>query len=113
MSLLNSKINSVEAEVHEVASQVQEVASQVSDIQTTVAGGNTVVSVIGNDANDATGFKLLDTQGNLRGISGTGDLQFETFSLSSTTKPFNFLDRHGSVPMATTQQADSGSCSTM
>jgi hypothetical protein len=84
MSLLNSKINSVEAEVLEVA-------SRVSDIQTTVPGGNTVVSVIGDDANDATGFKLLDTHGNLRGISGTGDLQFYAL----TTKPFNFLDRHG------------------
>ena len=69
MSLLNSKINSIEAEI-------QDVASQVSTIKTTVAGGNTVVSVAGGDANDSTGFRLLDTHGNLRAITGSDPYQF-------------------------------------
>ena len=63
MSLLNSKINSVEAEVQEVASQVQEVASRVTAIQLTAAGGNTVVRVIGDNSNSGLGFKLLDALG--------------------------------------------------
>ena len=69
MSLLNSKINSLEAEIGDVA-------SQVSAIRTTVAGGNAVVSVVGSDANDTRGFRLLDTNGNLRAITGTDPYQF-------------------------------------
>ena len=81
MSLINSKINSVEAEVLEVA-------SRVSDIQTTVAGGNTVVKVIGDNSNSGLGFKLLDALGNLRGLVG-----YDPYSVVLNSN--NVLEIHG------------------
>ena len=88
MSLLNSKINSVEAEVEEVASQVQEVASRVTAIQLTAAGGNTVVKVIGENSNSGLGFKLLDALGNLRGLVG-----YDPYSIVLNSN--NVLEVHG------------------
>ena len=81
MSLLNSKINGIEAEVESVAASLATlqatIAAQGTNLQTSsVPATNAVVSVIGDDANDATGFRLLDALGNLRGISGSDPYQF-------------------------------------
>ena len=68
MSLLHRRINSIEAEV-------QDVASQVSVLQTTISNGNQVANVIGDEGSGNLGFKLLDTSGNLRGITGASPYQ--------------------------------------
>ena len=95
MSLINSKINSVEAEVLEVA-------SRVTGIQLTAAGGNTVVKVIGDNSNSGLGFKLLDALGNLRGSLG----MIPTASCSTVIMSLRYMGHRGSVRMATTDRKD-------
>ena len=94
MSLLNSRINSIEAEV-------QDVASQVSVLQTTISSNNNkVANVIGDEGSGNLGFKLLDTSGNLRGITGHPPTRLRS-APRAITRPSFYRARQRSAPMAT------------
>ena len=108
MSLLNSKINSIEGEVGDLAEQLVKIQTGTSSvytkaqIDTALGQKQALVTVSGNDTNFTTGFKLLDANNNLRSIVGVDPYIY----FRSTTTPSPWLDRRESVPMGTTRPTD-------